>query len=105
MWTSAPSITGGVASMIAVGTNLTAAGCGSLIVHRQTRAEEHPMSDEGKATNASEPDDVKARFKEALERKQASQKKEHLHPDGDSALHDTHGRSGGKRQFRRKSGG
>jgi len=64
------------------------------------------MSDEGtKATDTSEQDDVKARFKEALDRKQGQQKREHLHPEGESALHDTHGRSGGKRQFRRKSGG
>jgi hypothetical protein len=64
------------------------------------------MSDESRPANQpSEQDEVKARFKEALERKQGRQKKEHLHPDGESALHDTHGRSGGKRQFRRKSGG
>jgi hypothetical protein len=64
------------------------------------------MSDDSGSTQTpAEPDEVKARFKEALERKQGQQKKEHLHPDGDSALHDTHGRSGGKRQFRRRSGG
>jgi hypothetical protein len=50
-------------------------------------------------------DDVKARFKQALDRKQGRHKNEHLHPEGDSALHDTHGRSGGKRKFRRKAGG
>jgi hypothetical protein len=55
--------------------------------------------------DAAQPDDdVKARFKQALEAKSARQKNDRLHPEGDSALHDTHGRSGGKRQFRRKSG-
>jgi hypothetical protein len=55
--------------------------------------------------DASEsPDDVKARYRDALEAKSARHKNERLHPDGDSALHDTHGKSGGKRQFRRKSG-
>jgi hypothetical protein len=50
-------------------------------------------------------DDVKARFKEALERKQGQHRNERLHPDSDSKVHEPHGRSGGKREFRRKSGG
>lgn len=58
----------------------------------------------GSDDDAQPDDDVKARFKEALEAKSARQKNDRLHPEGDSALHDTHGRSGGKRQFRRKSG-
>ncbi len=49
-------------------------------------------------------DDVKARMKQALERKQARHHSERLHPEGDSALHEPHGRSGGKREFRRKAG-
>lgn len=59
-----------------------------------------PAPDEAAAPD----DDVKARFKEALDAKSARHKNERLHPEGDSALHDTHGKSGGKRQFRRKSG-
>jgi hypothetical protein len=54
---------------------------------------------------AHEVDDVKARYKEALERKQGKHRNERLHPEGDSNLHEPHGRSGGKREFRRKSGG
>lgn len=59
-----------------------------------------PASDDA----AQPDDDVKARFKQALEAKSARHRTDRLHPDGDSALRDTHGRSGGKRQFRRKSG-
>lgn len=60
-----------------------------------------------KATNGPDQgdDDLKARYKEALERKQGKHRNERLHPDSDSNLHETHGRSGGKREFRRKSGG
>jgi hypothetical protein len=50
-------------------------------------------------------DEVKARYKEALERKQGKHRNERLHPESDSTLHEPHGRSGGKREFRRKSGG
>jgi hypothetical protein len=53
------------------------------------------------------PDDLKAKFREALQRKRGD------HPDNaaDSALrdgskiHGEHGRAGGGRTFRRKSGG
>jgi hypothetical protein len=59
---------------------------------------------------AAEPDagpaDVKARFRDALQRKQSQ------HADGVSGggpnaakIRDVHTRAGGKRQFRRKSGG
>lgn len=55
---------------------------------------------------ASEAVDVKARFREALA------KKHEQHATGvggngaaGSKIHDAHGREGGKRQFRRKSGG
>jgi hypothetical protein len=51
-------------------------------------------------------DDVKARFRDALERKKSQ------HADGvgasgpgSSKIQDVHSRAGGKRQFRRKSGG
>lgn len=55
----------------------------------------------------SEPGtDVKAKFREALERKKGQ------HADGvggsgpsTSKIQDVHSRAGGKRQFRRKSGG
>jgi hypothetical protein len=50
-------------------------------------------------------DDAKARFREALDRKQSK----HAQgagggPQGDSKIHGEHGAAGGKRTFRRKSG-
>ena len=48
---------------------------------------------------------MKARYKQALEHKQEQHRNERLHPEAGSSLHEPHGRSGGKRQFRRKSGG
>ena len=53
------------------------------------------------------PDDVKAKFREALQRKRGD------HPDNSSdsglrdgsKIHGEHGRAGGGRTFRRKSGG
>ncbi|HEY7595609.1 MAG TPA: DUF5302 domain-containing protein [Actinophytocola sp.] len=49
-------------------------------------------------------DDVKARFREALERKQAQNRNGEGHADARSKVHDTHGPAAAKRQFRRKSG-
>lgn len=53
--------------------------------------------------SASE-DDVKRRFKEALERKNHQNHETHGGQKGDSKIHGTHGAAGGKREFRRKSG-
>jgi hypothetical protein len=79
-----------------------------------------PPSDSNAAAESSAPapagdsagkgsgdgDDVKARFRDALERKKGR------HGDGVGAggpsggkISDVHSRAGGKRQFRRKSGG
>lgn len=59
----------------------------------------------GESADAPE-DDVKSKFREALERKRGQ------HADGvggggpnSGKVHDVHSRAGGKRQFRRKSGG
>jgi hypothetical protein len=57
-----------------------------------------PASDEG------EDDDVKRRFREALERKQAKAKARDAHEDRGSKIHQAHGPAAGRRQFRRKSG-
>jgi hypothetical protein len=51
-----------------------------------------------------EQDDVRARFREALERKQAKAKAGENHADGSSKIHDAHGPAAGRRTFRRKSG-
>lgn len=65
--------------------------------------QQDPAADE--STDAPE-DDVKSKFREALERKRGQ------HADGvggggpnSGKVHDVHSRAGGKRQFRRKSGG
>ena len=56
---------------------------------------------------AAAPEDVKAKFREVLQRKRG----EHLDNSADSAqrdaskIHGEHGRAGGGRTFRRKSGG
>lgn len=56
-------------------------------------------------TDGAEPEqDVRARFREALERKQAKARSRDDHADGSSKVHNAHGPVGGKRTFRRKSG-
>ena len=66
-----------------------------------------PSEAGGQSDESAAPEDVKAKFKEALERKRA----EHLDNAADSTLrdgskiHGEHGKAGGGRTFRRKSGG
>ncbi|MFE6056360.1 DUF5302 domain-containing protein [Kitasatospora sp. NPDC056446] len=74
---------------------------------------EHPESTESPenapAAEAPAPaaqDDVKARFLAALERKHGARSDGAAGgPSGDSKIHGAHGAVGGKRNFRRKSGG
>ena len=54
---------------------------------------------------AAPEEDVRARFREALERKQAKAKARETHADGSSKIHETHGPAAARRTFRRKSGG
>lgn len=49
--------------------------------------------------------EMKRKFKEALEKKNAKHRDGEAHLDGDSAVHGTHGAVSTKREFRRKSGG
>ena len=49
------------------------------------------------------PDEMKRKFKEALDKKNAQRRKGEAHLDGDSQVHGTHG-AVTKREFRRKSG-
>ena len=58
------------------------------------------------APEPKEPaDDIKARFREALERKQQAERNGGRGPaEGDSKAHDAHGPATHKREFRRKSG-
>ncbi|WP_203582205.1 DUF5302 domain-containing protein [Microbacterium hibisci] len=58
-------------------------------------------TDEKPASAAS--DEMKRKFKEALEKKNANHRQGEAHMDADSAIHGTHG-AVTKREFRRKSG-
>ncbi|MGP3535234.1 DUF5302 domain-containing protein [Microbacterium sp. RD1] len=49
-------------------------------------------------------DEVKRKFREALEKKNATQRNGQAHLDGNSAVSHTHGAASTKREFRRKSG-
>ena len=68
----------------------------------QAGADTHAEDDEAKP----DMDEVKRKFREALDRKRDA----HSDSDGKGAhesgkIHGTHSREGGRRQFRRKSGG
>jgi len=60
------------------------------------------MSDDEKTADAAS-DDMKRKFREALEKKNSQSRKGEAHLDGDSSVHGTHG-AVTKREFRRKSG-
>ncbi|MED7953045.1 DUF5302 domain-containing protein [Streptomyces sp. BE303] len=75
-----------------------------------TESAENPENPEaGRPAEAPAPpaqDDVKARFLAALERKHGAKTDGTSGgPAGDSKIHGAHGAAGGKRNFRRKSGG
>ena len=59
------------------------------------------MSTEDKPTE--EAAEMKRKFKEALDKKNAQSREGEAHLDGDSSIHGTHG-AVTKREFRRKSG-
>jgi hypothetical protein len=65
---------------------------------------EKPETDANSEQETESQDDVKARFREALERKQAMNRMGEDHADARSKVHDAHGPAAGRRQFRRKSG-
>lgn len=52
---------------------------------------------------AAASDEMKRKFKEALDKKNAQHREGEAHLDGDSAIHGAHGAIT-KREFRRKSG-
>ncbi|MDF2667518.1 MAG: hypothetical protein K0R81_3368 [Microbacterium sp.] len=54
-------------------------------------------------SDASASDDMKRKFREALEKKNGQQRSGQAHLDGSSAVHGTHA-AVTKREFRRKSG-
>lgn len=57
-----------------------------------------------KAPDPSADVDLKRKFREALERKKEHEQARPGHLDAGSTVHGTHGKAGGKREFRRKSG-
>lgn len=59
------------------------------------------MSSEEGATSSA--DEMKRKFKEALEKKNANHRAGEAHLNGDSAVHGTHAAQT-RREFRRKSG-
>lgn len=67
-------------------------------------------TEEGTMADAPQPDetedDVKRRYREALERKNhKAQQGRNGESGGDSKIHGAHSAAGAKREFRRKSGG
>lgn len=59
------------------------------------------MSDD---TGATPSDDVKAKMKEALDRKHAAEQAGQAHLDGHGKSDHPHGKSGGQQRFQRKTG-
>ena len=49
-------------------------------------------------------DDVKRKFREALDKKKNAQQAGQSHLDGQSAVHGAHGNADNRQEFRRKSG-
>jgi hypothetical protein len=73
----------------------------------QQAAEPTPEEPEAAAPAAEEDEDeVKRKFREALERKQGARRGGGAAGNGpdQSKIHGAHGRAGGAREFRRKSG-
>lgn len=62
------------------------------------------MSTDDKPAGAAS-DEMKRKFKEALDKKNAQHRRGESHLDGASVVHDAHGPASQKREFRRKSGG
>ncbi len=60
------------------------------------------MASDEKPAAASE--EMKRRFKEALDKKNARSRDGEARLNGDSVVHETHGPASHKREFRRKSG-
>lgn len=61
------------------------------------------MSDD-EQTPAAATDEMKRKFKDALDKKNARHREGEAHLNGESAVHQAHGPISTKREFRRKSG-
>jgi hypothetical protein len=62
------------------------------------------MTESAPSQTSGAEDDVKRKFREALERKQAHARSGSSHEDGGAKNLHTHGPAANKRTFRRKSG-
>jgi hypothetical protein len=62
------------------------------------------MTTDEEATDTAASDDVKRKFKEALDKKNAQKHGGESHLDANSAITGPHGAAGNKRTFRRKAG-
>lgn len=62
------------------------------------------MTTDDAPTDAAASDELKKKFKAALEKKNARHRDGEAHLNGDSAVHGSHGPAQTKREFRRKSG-
>jgi hypothetical protein len=61
------------------------------------------MSTDGKPSGSAS-EEMKRKFREALEKKNAAPRPGEAHLDGDSPVHGAHRAASTKREFRRKSG-
>jgi|GEM_PF-303924 len=77
-------------------------GVGIDLVVSRRAAYAGGMSSDEKPGAASE--ETKRKFREALDRKKQNAQDRPAHLDGESAVHEAHGRADQKREFRRKSG-
>lgn len=77
-------------------------GVAASLAGRALRAYRGDMSTDGKPPGAAS-EDVKRKFREALDNKNAHHREGEAHLDGESAIHHTH-EAMTKREFRRKSG-
>lgn len=68
---------------------------------QQPESESEPKRGDAEAAATS---DAKAKFREALDRKKQSGSKGPVAPGAAGGVHAAHGKVGGKREFRRKSG-
>lgn len=62
------------------------------------------MSSDETTESSSASDEMKRKFREALDKKNSSQREGEAQLDGSSGVHGVHGPAGHKREFRRKSG-
>ncbi len=72
---------------------------------KDDKSPDAPAAEAAASGSASADDDVKRRYREALDRKQAGQSGGGGHAEGDSKVHEAHGPAKSQRTFRRKAGG